>query len=328
MAMNSVCNLLASDTATFSTSRSQSGLQRRGCHSFGFNGQEADNEIKGTGNSLEFKYRIYDSRLGKFLSVDPLAPEYPWNSTYAFAENDVIRCIDLEGAEKYAKNGSLYYVHAVSSSSIGIMFETEVNQAITNAGIRVNNVPYPCCPAEGSSAQVYEEGNMYQQPDNGNGGYSARMVRGKNGVVIVGEPGAYKSPDKNPGRTVTPSGSRAGNAIGKGGPGLLDLAFTVLGIIEAEKTFSNTNNKLALNSYAVAYNKAFNKASDMQSVLMKDLPENMRTTVALADVTNYALDGTLPESDDQDYLNNIQEYGNIVIESLDWTVREENKTTE
>jgi RHS repeat-associated protein len=70
---------------------------------FGFNGQEADNEIKGTGNSLEFKFRIYDSRLGKFLSVDPLFKEYPWNSTYAFAENDVIRCIDLEGKEKFSK---------------------------------------------------------------------------------------------------------------------------------------------------------------------------------------------------------------------------------
>lgn len=44
--------------------------------------------------------RVYDSRIGKFLSVDPLSAEYPWNSTYAFAENDVIRSIDLDGAEK------------------------------------------------------------------------------------------------------------------------------------------------------------------------------------------------------------------------------------
>lgn len=44
--------------------------------------------------------RIYDARLGRFLSVDPLTKEYPWNSTYSFAENDVIRSIDVEGAEK------------------------------------------------------------------------------------------------------------------------------------------------------------------------------------------------------------------------------------
>ncbi|QLH44307.1 MAG: hypothetical protein HWD58_00920 [Bacteroidota bacterium] len=39
---------------------------------FGFNGQEKDNEIKGTGNSLAFEARIYDNRLGRWLSLDPL----------------------------------------------------------------------------------------------------------------------------------------------------------------------------------------------------------------------------------------------------------------
>ena len=67
---------------------------------FGFNGMEKDNEVKGAGNSLSFEYRAYDARLGKFLSVDPLAASYPWNSPYAFAENDVISCKDLEGLER------------------------------------------------------------------------------------------------------------------------------------------------------------------------------------------------------------------------------------
>ena len=87
---------------------SESGFWSAVSYRFGFNGQEMDNEIKGEGNSIEFKFRIYDSRLGRFLSVDPLASEYPWNSTYAFAENDVIRCIDLEGAEKLEVKNSLY----------------------------------------------------------------------------------------------------------------------------------------------------------------------------------------------------------------------------
>lgn len=34
------------------------------------------------------------------MSVDPLSHAFSWNSPYAFAENDVIRAIDLEGAEK------------------------------------------------------------------------------------------------------------------------------------------------------------------------------------------------------------------------------------
>lgn len=60
---------------------------------------EKDNEPKGLGNSLDFGARIYDSRLGRFMSVDPLARQYPWNSTYAFAENRPIDGKDLEGME-------------------------------------------------------------------------------------------------------------------------------------------------------------------------------------------------------------------------------------
>lgn len=67
---------------------------------YGFNGKENDNEVKGEGNQQDYGMRIYDSRLGKFLSVDPLFKEYPWNSTYVFAENDVIRSIDLDGKER------------------------------------------------------------------------------------------------------------------------------------------------------------------------------------------------------------------------------------
>ncbi len=66
---------------------------------YGFQGQEADNEIKGTGNSYNYKYRMHDTRLGRFFAIDPLAAKYPWNSTYAFSENRVLDAIELEGLE-------------------------------------------------------------------------------------------------------------------------------------------------------------------------------------------------------------------------------------
>ena len=58
-----------------------------------------DNEVKGTGNSINYKYRIHDPRLGRFLSIDPLVAKYPWNSPYAFSENRVIDGVELEGLE-------------------------------------------------------------------------------------------------------------------------------------------------------------------------------------------------------------------------------------
>jgi len=66
---------------------------------YGFNGKENDNEVKGEGNQQDYGLRIYDPRLGKFLSVDPLYRDYPWYTPYQFAGNDVIRNIDLDGAE-------------------------------------------------------------------------------------------------------------------------------------------------------------------------------------------------------------------------------------
>ena len=43
--------------------------------------------------------RIYDPRLGKFLSVDPLTKQYPELTPYQFASNRPIDGIDLDGLE-------------------------------------------------------------------------------------------------------------------------------------------------------------------------------------------------------------------------------------
>jgi len=44
--------------------------------------------------------RIYDGRLGRFLSVDPLTKSFAWYSPYQFAGNTPIAAIDLEGGEQ------------------------------------------------------------------------------------------------------------------------------------------------------------------------------------------------------------------------------------
>jgi RHS repeat-associated protein len=68
----------------------------------GFQGQEEDDEVKGDGNSVNYKFRMHDPRLGRFFAVDPLANKYPHNSPFAFSENMVIHCIELEGLESVA----------------------------------------------------------------------------------------------------------------------------------------------------------------------------------------------------------------------------------
>jgi RHS repeat-associated protein len=49
------------------------GRKLSGGYRYGFNGKENDNEVKGEGNQQDYGMRMYDGRIGKFLSVDPLA---------------------------------------------------------------------------------------------------------------------------------------------------------------------------------------------------------------------------------------------------------------
>ncbi len=72
-----------------------------GGYRYGFQGQEKDEEIKGSGNSYNYKFRMHDTRLGRFYALDPLAPKYPHNSPYAFSENMLINCVELEGLESF-----------------------------------------------------------------------------------------------------------------------------------------------------------------------------------------------------------------------------------
>ena len=53
--------------------------------------------------------RLYNPAVCRFLSVDPLYQSYPWNSTYAFAEGDVISCVDLDGGEKQEIIDAFYW---------------------------------------------------------------------------------------------------------------------------------------------------------------------------------------------------------------------------
>jgi len=61
--------------------------------------RRGDDEVNGDGNSVYLKYRVHDARIGRFASIDPLAPEYPFYSQYSFSGNRVIDMIELEGLE-------------------------------------------------------------------------------------------------------------------------------------------------------------------------------------------------------------------------------------
>ncbi|HBG70615.1 MAG: hypothetical protein A2W93_09670 [Bacteroidetes bacterium GWF2_43_63] len=79
---------------------SQSGLQRRRCYRFGFNGKEKVDELfESSGSAYDFGARLYDSRLGRWMACDPLAAKYPGYSPYHFGYCDPIIVMDPNGME-------------------------------------------------------------------------------------------------------------------------------------------------------------------------------------------------------------------------------------
>jgi RHS repeat-associated protein len=99
---------------------------------YGYQGQELDNEIEGEGNSLNYKYRMHDPRLGRFFTVDPLAGKYSYNSPYAFSENRVIDGLEWEGLEvvihhEYQKETNTFIV---TSKEIDNSFKENVNHYV------------------------------------------------------------------------------------------------------------------------------------------------------------------------------------------------------
>jgi len=69
-------------------------------YTYGFNGKENDDEVKGIkGSQQDYGMRIYDPRLGRFLSIDPISKKFAYFSPYQFAGNTPIKAIDLDGAE-------------------------------------------------------------------------------------------------------------------------------------------------------------------------------------------------------------------------------------
>lgn len=101
-----------------------------GGYRYSFQGQEHDDEIKGAGNSVNFKYRMHDPRLGRFFAIDPLTNKYPYNSPYAFSENCVINSKELEGAEKVEAYFQVEYSTPAIKSTSFLIVQYDFNTGV------------------------------------------------------------------------------------------------------------------------------------------------------------------------------------------------------
>jgi RHS repeat-associated protein len=102
----------------------------------GFNGMEKDDEVKGGGNSYDFGARIYDARVGRWLTIDPLARKYPDLNPYNFVSNSPLLFVDPNGEViviHYKENGvDKKYVYTPGvKPAISNEFVQQVHEAVS-----------------------------------------------------------------------------------------------------------------------------------------------------------------------------------------------------
>jgi RHS repeat-associated protein len=105
---------------------------------FGFSGKENDDEVYGVGNFLNFDARVYDSRLGRWLSRDPDYSKYASLSPYNAMNNSPIYLIDPSGRGAVAyKTGNniqvkatiFVYTHegTINAEEVGQRLQRDIN---------------------------------------------------------------------------------------------------------------------------------------------------------------------------------------------------------
>jgi RHS repeat-associated protein len=135
---------------------------------YGFNGKETDNEVKGFQNQQDYGMRIYDPRIGRFLSVDPLTKNYPMLTPYQYASNSPIINIDLDGLE--GKNANEQNANASVGVPVAGKATNELTKQLAKQGVE-NAVKHEARLAAGELA-VYE-------------GISAAQIAKAGGLTVV-----------------------------------------------------------------------------------------------------------------------------------------------
>jgi RHS repeat-associated protein len=112
---------------------------------YGFNGKENDNEVKGGfGNQQDYGMRIYDPRLGRFLSVDPLTRGYPMLTPYQFASGNPIAGIDEDGLEfKYYRLAYWFDDQGNTHLKRGDLIKVENKKINIHAQIKIGEIDVP-----------------------------------------------------------------------------------------------------------------------------------------------------------------------------------------
>lgn len=116
---------------------------------YGFNGKELNPELETA--TYDYGMRIYDARVGRFLSVDPLFKGYAWLTPYQFASNRPIYAVDLDGLESSQATHTLF-------GQMKCLFEIKISFNINRSN--KNNHSLIQSVAVGAYSEYFSDANL------------------------------------------------------------------------------------------------------------------------------------------------------------------------
>ena len=158
--------------------RSLNGGQSR----FGFNGKEDDEEW----GIQDYGFRLYENRVGRFLSVDPLTASFPWWTPYQFAGNTPLQAVDLDGLEIYYSADGSYIDKWGTSKEVRILRDSDVEEFKKDKDFAIKN------PDDWVAQDIM---NFYWTGSAGSKQFSPKMTKIlKNKSLVSASVKAQKSP--------------------------------------------------------------------------------------------------------------------------------------
>ncbi len=267
---------------------------------YGFNGKEVDNEMFGIGDELDYGMRVYDPRVGRFLSVDPITKSYPELTPYQFASNSPIQGIDLDGLELLKVNSSIYqrkYDGALTIfGKVDHLYTVEiVKQNIpTSIKDQVGNWKYNLDAGSVGGYGSDLPGAYFKygksQPDFWGKGSDVKSTRGIERL----------SPNVVPGRNST-----LADAIAPGASTAQHLGGMLSNVLNNSVWTGLTKEK--------DDRSAFYLATNIVEASFSNQPDNGKFK---ADLTNFLTDGTLPALDPDEMKSSLMERKNIMDKGM------------
>ena len=267
-----------------------------GNYRYGFNGKENDNEMKGTGNQVDYGMRVYDPRVGRFMSVDPLTKKFAMLTPYQYASNRPIDGIDLDGLE-FLKTGTAAFVLSPGSYKANAY----LGEIYKDRELAIRN------------KEAYE---IY-----------ASHVEDATGYAEKFNPSPLDASDFKKGEAAHEQGpepltSKKAKAGAAG-----DVITEVLQTVKLIKVLRNmyneahdpeTKEKIGIANTTV---DGLSKANDLVTKAANSgtFPDKLNTKANLTALVNYVTDGTWPDPSDQldPYNNVIRTWGDLIYNHKD-----------